>query len=371
MDDFNSDQTRSAAPAVLYGIAAAGTVLSGLLPLASQGNGKLFDGGVVYVLALLMPAGLLLAAAISSRANPDMVGLGGGAALGTASLLGSFAIVLWTQTGGDGLGAGSYVMSATAVVAVVAFLRSLGTGSRSAGSAVQWLALVAGITMSVGCTLVPPEFGDFGPSWAEWNRFSGGADPWFAVSGQLLIWIPVVALWIGAARGGRFGAMFGLGGSVVLAWFVLAVTLEIGEGDAVFTTLAAKLHPVAVVGAIAVVVLVLASLAAAAAAAPSTLQPTVPTSSVPVQLPPAQWGGDPFERHESRYWNGLKWTENVADNGVVSLDKPVATPTASRAAEELHQTFAPPALTSPPLPPPSQMQDVERTIPPTGFAPPR
>ena len=38
---------------------------------------------------------------------------------------------------------------------------------------------------------------------------------------------------------------------------------------------------------------------------------------------PAAWHSDPYGRHQSRYWDGQKWTENVANAGVASTDPPV------------------------------------------------
>ena len=53
----------------------------------------------------------------------------------------------------------------------------------------------------------------------------------------------------------------------------------------------------------------------------------------PAAVPnPARWTNDPFERHELRYWNGKKWTDQVSDQGVVSRDPAVATPKPSPAA---------------------------------------
>jgi hypothetical protein len=34
----------------------------------------------------------------------------------------------------------------------------------------------------------------------------------------------------------------------------------------------------------------------------------------------AQWRRDPTRRHELRWWNGQRWTEHVADGGVVDVD---------------------------------------------------
>jgi hypothetical protein len=40
-------------------------------------------------------------------------------------------------------------------------------------------------------------------------------------------------------------------------------------------------------------------------------------ASVPT---PAQWSPDPSGRHQHRYWDGVRWTEHVANDGVVSQD---------------------------------------------------
>ncbi len=37
-------------------------------------------------------------------------------------------------------------------------------------------------------------------------------------------------------------------------------------------------------------------------------------------LVPAQWYPDPSGRHELRYWEGSRWTGNVSDQGVTSID---------------------------------------------------
>ncbi len=64
---------------------------------------------------------------------------------------------------------------------------------------------------------------------------------------------------------------------------------------------------------------------------------------------PARWTNDPFERHEFRYWNGKKWTDQVSDQGVVSRDPAVAAPQPSPAAltppSAATGTLTPPAVT--------------------------
>ncbi|MCU1579200.1 MAG: hypothetical protein JWP19_1404 [Rhodoglobus sp.] len=41
--------------------------------------------------------------------------------------------------------------------------------------------------------------------------------------------------------------------------------------------------------------------------------------TAPPPAPPA-WNPDPTGRHEHRYWDGARWTEHVADNGVAAVD---------------------------------------------------
>lgn len=42
--------------------------------------------------------------------------------------------------------------------------------------------------------------------------------------------------------------------------------------------------------------------------------------SVASAAPKAGWYSDPTGRHQQRYWDGSRWTENVADNGQGSVD---------------------------------------------------
>jgi hypothetical protein len=50
----------------------------------------------------------------------------------------------------------------------------------------------------------------------------------------------------------------------------------------------------------------------------STRGPTA-AASAPT-LPPPMWARDPTGRHQSRYWDGNRWTEYVADNGQQTQD---------------------------------------------------
>jgi hypothetical protein len=51
---------------------------------------------------------------------------------------------------------------------------------------------------------------------------------------------------------------------------------------------------------------------------PAPALPSAPLPSAP--LPPAQWYADPTGRHTHRYWDGTRWTPNVADNGRTASD---------------------------------------------------
>jgi hypothetical protein len=53
---------------------------------------------------------------------------------------------------------------------------------------------------------------------------------------------------------------------------------------------------------------------------------------------PAGWYPDPFGRHESRYWDGQRWTEHVASHGRQAVDPPTDAgriPTVQRATEKI------------------------------------
>ena len=71
---------------------------------------------------------------------------------------------------------------------------------------------------------------------------------------------------------------------------------------------------------------------------------------------PARWAPDPLGRHHYRYWDGAQWTEHVSDNGVVSTDPPIATPTPST------PTPSTPTATTP--------TPSSETVPPAGDVPP-
>lgn len=58
------------------------------------------------------------------------------------------------------------------------------------------------------------------------------------------------------------------------------------------------------------------ALAGAVTAAPPSAAPPLP----PPPAAPAVWAPDPTGRHETRYFDGARWTEHVADGGVQATD---------------------------------------------------
>jgi hypothetical protein len=45
-------------------------------------------------------------------------------------------------------------------------------------------------------------------------------------------------------------------------------------------------------------------------------------------LVPARWAVDPWGRHEWRWWNGIRWTDHVADQGELGIEPPGEPPPA-------------------------------------------
>src|SRR5262245_64365301 len=61
------------------------------------------------------------------------------------------------------------------------------------------------------------------------------------------------------------------------------------------------------------------------------------------QAHPPGWYPDPFGRHESRWWDGGRWSEHVSSHGRQSVDAPVGAspvPTTTRATERIVRDVA-------------------------------
>ena len=58
-------------------------------------------------------------------------------------------------------------------------------------------------------------------------------------------------------------------------------------------------------------------------AGPPPLAPHAVEAPTPVpDGPPFGWYTDPSGRHQLRYWDGMRWSEHVSDQGVSSIDHP-------------------------------------------------
>lgn len=80
---------------------------------------------------------------------------------------------------------------------------------------------------------------------------------------------------------------------------------------------------------------------------------------------PPGWLSDPTGRHQHRYWDGSKWTDQVADNGVSATDPVTPTPTPTSTADE---AGVQPAQPSEPGPTPTNLTppgDTPELTPPT------
>ncbi len=289
-----------------FGALAGFAVLSGLVPIGSSGSEKLFDSGAIFIVAILMPAGLMLVAAIGIGSKPRLAGLGGGAALGLSSLFIPLAVALWILSDGEGLGGGYYLIAGTAIGGVIAFLISFrySSGTPSVNGGVRVLGFSSLFGMSLGCTLVPA--GNRGIAWADYNLFGEYGHTTFALSIQALIWVPAVVGLVGFLRGDRWGTLLAFGGSAMLGWILLWTTEgTLSDGGSMSSIFKNELHPVAYVGAAgAALFLVIAMVqtaqpavqgGAAAAAPPAPVYTGVrppsqgypPAGSVAHQPPPA------------------------------------------------------------------------------------
>jgi hypothetical protein len=129
----------------------------------------------------------------------------------------------------------------------------------------------------------------------------------------------------GTARAALLGAVV-LGGIVGLCGLLGAIG-SIGETREFESTVPEKIGEV---------MLLLGGGAAAAAAAllalrgqglfPAPVRPAPAPAMAPPTAPPAAapgspgWAADPYGRHQWRYWDGSRWTDQVADGSTQSID---------------------------------------------------
>lgn len=79
------------------------------------------------------------------------------------------------------------------------------------------------------------------------------------------------------------------------------------------------------------------------------------------------WQPDPFGRHQYRYWDGTQWTDQVADDGVTSVDPPV--PVAGGEAAAAPEAPGEPTPAAAPAPT-EPVAEVPSSTPPQGWSAP-
>lgn len=305
-------------------LASAAATIAALLPLSKFGDANLFDAGELQTALIVGPVVLMFLAALTLSSSRAMAGLGGGAALALASVIGSVSTAIWSSSDGEGLGAGATMLIVATILSISAATVALANAVGGPRNAAHVLAFVAVVLMCAGVTLVPDEAA--GVSWSDWNYFSDYYEGLFTLSVHLLVWAPAVAALLGLVKGGRAGALFGLAGSVVLGWAVADTALA----DPYSAEYRTAIHPLAAIAAVAALVLYVLALTikgvppATGGNGHSEALAPVLTGGESTHAHPARWASDPFGRHSHRYWNGQQWTDQVADNGVASNDPPVA-----------------------------------------------
>jgi len=351
--------------AVLLGITAGLALLSLIVPVASGSDAKLIEGGLNVVVGLLLPTVLILVGVLGPEEG-GLRGLAIGATIAVASLLGVAAVSLWVIAQGEGFGLGAWIFTLLPIVGVVAVVRALPAMEQAFAPPVLKYGLAAAVVLSVGQTLVPSEASSL--TWTRWNAFEGTGG---AARGMALLianFAPVISAGIALRKGGRAGALCLAGGSI--AWILATLMAKAGFFDdsrSEFLSTRILVHPVAVVGALALGAIAAIAVATikssndpALAAHASTFGVSTPSSSVaPSIRPPAanppRWAADPLRRHELRYWDGAKWTEHVSDRGVTSRDDGLqpAPPQPSAPTTVMPAMERPVIAASPVAPPPT------------------
>jgi hypothetical protein len=343
---------------VLPFLASAATVLGAALPFLSPGgpDSQLFAQGTDVAVTYVLLAGLLLVGAFATRRSSAVVAVAGGAGLFTFGLNTFIAVIGWVtvvsaDNAGDfydssiGPGAGLVCTSISAGFGLFTFFAAI--GAHPSGpmvpripSWVAWLGAAGGIVAGVGVSLPPP---DAHIGWADWAfakgfpyaaQYNFGAACFYAGCAFAIV--------AGFALATRWGLGMVIGGLVPLLWLMLIWVGDItdaasGNFGQVFKT---DLHPLFGIGCGLTVVCVAVGLAT-----PSAAPAGIPAST-------AMWAADPFGRFDHRYWDGGRWTHQVANAGVTGYDPPVAgsTPPSPGNASPAPSAWAAPAAPVAPSP---------------------
>ena len=197
------------------------------------------------------------------------------------------------------------------------------------------LILLAGVGLSIVGGIVGAVFRSGSEAWLKLNILGFNViTPWHvavvlvAVGLVLALRLPFPPDERGAAtaRLVLVGAMV-LGAVIALCAFI-GIIGTIGLSSDVFqVTVPEKLGEVMELlggGAIAVAAVLLALRAQSIVPAPvrPVRAPAPQPAAAPATAAPGSpgWAGDPFGRHQWRYWDGTRWTDQVADGSTQSTD---------------------------------------------------
>jgi len=304
------------------------TGLAAVLPIGRSGDySGLVGVGGLYVVAILLIGACQFVAAVRVAAAPQLGGLGAGAGAAAAGFFGSFAAITSLVVPIARYGPGVYAMWVAAVLGVVSFFAGRAEHRALdpvAARPAPVIGLISALTLGIGTTLVPPHVH---ASLAEWNYMGAGSDSKFALAVQAFVWLPVLGAAVGFMTKQRWGVHCALAALAPLLWITLFVVVDpfsARHGGPFTAAIRESMHPLALVGAAGVGLAVVMALARRGL-----------TAAKREAGSPPRWAPDPFGRHESRYWDGSRWTD-VVSSSTESLREPPA-PAGngeSRSAEE-------------------------------------
>ena len=215
-------------------------------------------------------------------------------------------------------GIGFWMMGLAAVLGVVAAVTLL-TGLSSSGEVANSSARVPSMLGAVCFVGVPlavllPENGS--------SPFS--AMPTGALKAGLLMWAllaPVLGLALVATRKAS-GIAAGVGVALAHCGFSLTMLfVDSSDGMGTFTTGHTAIYHWSAWASL--VLLVVAAMQAAKTSPAPTAAGAVAQAAAQAA---GQWAADPYGRHQYRWYDGVRWTAQVSDHGVVGHDEPVAAP---------------------------------------------
>lgn len=317
---------RAAASAIVAG----GLYLAGYyLPLVSEGgqSASFSDGDKATMWIWVVPALLaVVAGVVAFTAKGVTAVVAGTAAAGLVTGVAGISVfeLITVQRliadNGPSKGAGFWAMSLAAGMAASGALAVLAGAKAPEAKCNQGLSLAAAaMFVGVPLAILLPADG-FNPlSDIDDGLIKFGLVVWallaplLALAGTLTRRVSGVALGAGVALGH-------LGFSVAL--------LQSDPGSSGFTGSFGTGHDALYHWtALAALVLTVAALAG-----PLSGRATVPVASSAASPAassgPGQWAGDPYDRHQYRWYDGTQWTAQVSDHGVVSQDQPVQSPPA-------------------------------------------